>query len=211
MDYDNLINLLIDTNMPIRDIAKEFEVSEVEVRRCIKEFDLGWIRKRKSCSSRGQAAMLSIMQKLIPGEEIRTEEYIGSRLRLDVYCPKYKLAAEFHGRQHFEFVQFFHKTYEDFLDAQKRDIEKIKLCKELGIALIIFRYDDILSEDAVFDRLLNALKSTAYVDEHEDRPKKPKPPYYEQAKERQRQYRRAAYQRIKEYKKAHDDHDRPRN
>ncbi len=49
-----------------------------------------------------------------------------------------KLAFEFNGIQHDKFPNFFHKTYNKFLEQRKWDQEKIKLCEMNGIVLIIF-------------------------------------------------------------------------
>ena len=114
-DLDLLTTMLLDSPMTLRELADVFETEEKILRKFIKEHKLGWIRKNKGFASRGQAALTAIMRKLLPGEEIRSEEFIGERLRLDVYCPKFKIAAEFHGSQHFEYNGFFHKDYDDFL------------------------------------------------------------------------------------------------
>ncbi len=48
------------------------------------------------------------------------------------------LAFEFNGIQHDEFPNFFHKTFQDFLERGKYDQEKKDLCENNGIMLIIF-------------------------------------------------------------------------
>lgn len=191
-----LIDLLMNSNLSMGEIAEELATTEVQVRKAVKELGLGWIRRQRGYASRGQAALTQAMRKLLPGEEVRTEEHIGERLKLDVYCPRYKLAAEFHGRQHFEFNSFFHKDMDDFIDSQKRDERKLEICQNLGIALAIFRYNDDLSEEAVFYRLIDAIKTSSPFIES---PKKSLRgnPFYENQKKRQREYRKKMYERMK--------------
>lgn len=198
-DAELLVDMLMSTNLSLRDIAKELKTTEQLVRQFIRDNKLGWIRRNQGSLSRGQASLTAIIRKLIPGVEIRTEEHIGERLRLDVYCPKFQLAAEFHGIQHFKFTPFFHPTYEDFLESQRRDERKLELCQNLGIVLAVFRFNDNLSEDMVYVRLMEAIKSG------------PAPPpknlnkqslrgneYYEKAKQRNREYKKEMYRKLKQ-------------
>ncbi|MHA1196789.1 MAG: hypothetical protein ACTSRH_16355 [Promethearchaeota archaeon] len=48
-----------------------------------------------------------------------------------------KLAFEFNGIQHYDFPNYFHKTYNEFLEQIKRDNIKVKLCEENNIIIII--------------------------------------------------------------------------
>ena len=48
---------------------------------------------------------------------------------------------EYHGKQHYIEMPFFHKTYEDFLKQQKRDQNERDYCKENGIILIEISYE----------------------------------------------------------------------
>lgn len=51
-----------------------------------------------------------------------------------------KLAFEYNGYQHYEFPNTFHKTYQNFIEQQNRDIMKKKLCEDNDIILIIFPF-----------------------------------------------------------------------
>lgn len=198
-DDDMLTDLLIDTNLSVREIADELGREQVDVTKRIRDLGLSWIRRKKGYISRGQGALMDIMQELLPGEKIVSEEPIGKRLRLDVYCPSYKLAAEYHGRQHFQFVPHFHGTKEGFLAAQARDEEKIKICKDLGIALVVFRYCDRLTKETVFERMMDALRTTPYIEEEKESKYKGNP-FYEAAKKRNREYRKELYHKMKKAK-----------
>lgn len=197
-----LKELLFGTNLSVREIAKELCISEARVSQRIHLLKLDWIPRRNRKISRGQTALTLAMKKLIPGAEVVNEFHIGEQLRLDVYCPKFKIAAEYHGKQHYEFVAQFHKDYDDFLRGQKRDDRKAELCTEAGITLVVFRYNDALTEEAVFDRLLCAMQS-AITEEGDKIVKKPKysaknSPFYEQQKMKRRAFERELRRKIKE-------------
>lgn len=196
IDNSSIMDLLFDTNLTNKEIAEELCITEKEVVLKIKQLGLGWLRKRRGHASRGQAALAQLMRKLLPGEEIICEYQIGELLRIDVYCPKYKLAAEFHGRQHFEYVDHFHHNQEGFTRHKERDLRKETLCREKGIALVVFRYNDMLTEEAVFQRLLAALHATPTVEETPKQSIRGNP-YYEAMKSRQREYRKMAYRKMK--------------
>jgi hypothetical protein len=64
----------------------------------------------------------------------------GGRMELDGYCQDLNIAFEYNGVQHYKFVRFWHKTKERLEMRQKHDIEKINLCRENGVNLIVIRY-----------------------------------------------------------------------
>jgi hypothetical protein len=161
---------------------------------------LSWAKERHRKMSRGQAALTAIMQKLLPNEKIVNEHYLGERLKLDIYCPKYKIGAEYHGRQHFYYTSRFFESKEDFERALERDERKIELCKEQGIALIIFRYNDKLTEEAVYERMLEAIKnSSELVAKTSNNAKKSLKDneYYLESKKRYNELRRTRYKELK--------------
>ena len=58
---------------------------------------------------------------------------------VDFYLPKYNVAIECQGRQHFEKVPFSSKNNDLLFEKTiKRDIRKNEICKELGIDLIYY-------------------------------------------------------------------------
>jgi hypothetical protein len=196
-DTEFLIDLLFDTNLSISDIAKELNVDINEVNKKINSMGLNWLKTSRRKMSRGQTALTLLLKKLIPGEEIINEYHIGDKLKLDIYCPAYKLAIEFHGRQHFFYTgRFFDSKYE-FEEAQKRDVKKAQWCKDNDIVLIVFRYNDALNENSVCDRILDGIKSSP--PEQLKVPKKSvtSSEYYQSMKKRNSEYKRSLYKRIK--------------
>lgn len=198
-DEDSVIkDSLFNTNLSMKDLAAEVGLTEYKLAKRIKELGLTWVRRKDRKMSRGHAALFHILQRLAPNETVVTEYHIGERLMLDIYCPALKLAIEFHGRQHFYYVEHFHGDMKGFEESQKRDERKEQMCSEQGITLVVFRYNDNLDEDIVLERLLDAIRSSKP-------PAKPEPttsrykgnPYYEAQKQRQREWRKEQYKKMK--------------
>ena len=61
----------------------------------------------------------------------------GKNLEIDCFNKQLGLGVEFSGRQHFEFIPYFHITRENFIKQLKRDETKDRLCRENGVKLII--------------------------------------------------------------------------
>ena len=93
--------------------------------------------------SKGETACRQICQKLfgIPFTKIRPDwlrnNVTGYNLELDIYNDNLKLAVEYNGKQHYEYVPHFHRQgKEQFRNQQYRDEIKRMLCRENGIRLI---------------------------------------------------------------------------
>lgn len=147
-------------------------------------------------SSEGQRRVEEIVRTLLPQEEIKFEYHVGNRLRLDMYLPRLKLGIEYHGSQHFEFVSHFHKTKEKYLEAIQRDFEKIEACNKLGIAVVIFNYDDKLTQDFVFSKISDALDEEFEFEQELT--------WEEVMKKRAKEYRRDRYIEAKRRKQERD-------
>ena len=65
---------------------------------------------------------------------------------LDFYLPDYKIAIEYHGKQHFEPVSIFGGE-EGCEITKKRDKEKYELCKKNGINIKYITFENILIEN----------------------------------------------------------------
>jgi hypothetical protein len=209
-DRAMLTDLLFCTNLGLPEIATEMGVSHKVLCQEMKALGLNWIRRTKRKMSRGQATLTTVLQKLIPNEKIVNEYHIGEQLFLDIYCPAYNLAIEYHGRQHFDYVAYFFESYEDFVRAQKRDERKLEKCRELGITLVVFKYNDSLDEDVVYDRLLRELQQAGDLPASPPhRPSKTKKqaikrvnPYEEEMKARRREFNKNMRAKLKEERKS---------
>jgi predicted transcriptional regulator len=206
-----LVDLLFESNLSQAGIAQEMGVTQSVLSRELKELGLNWIKRKNRKMSRGASTLTAVLQKILPNERIINEYHVGEQLMVDIYCPTYKLGIEYHGRQHFDYVAYFHQSYEDFARAQRRDERKLQLCKEKGISMVVFRYDDDLSEDAVYQRILNALQQS------EDPPSTPHKvyksrykgnPFYEEMKSRKREFNKELRTKIKEERRLQKYDDR---
>lgn len=155
-----IADYLFSSKLTKNQIAKEMDITLKELNEKLRCYNLDWITNNRRKMSRGQAAIVQIIQKILPNEKIEYELYLGEKLYLDIYIPTYKVGIEYHGRQHYEWVPFFHPTEADFLLAQRRDMRKEEVCAEKGISLIVFRYNDALNEDSIFARVLEAIKNS---------------------------------------------------
>lgn len=196
-----LTDLLMDSNLSLTDIAKELCININQLNKSINRLGLSWAKEKHRKMSRGQAALTLIMKKLLPGEKIINEYHIGDKLMLDVYCPSYKLAAEYHGRQHFYYTQRFFESKYDFEQAQKRDKKKIEICKELGITLVVFRYNDMLTEQSVYDRILDAIRSSQFKPEKKLKKSLTSSEYYQNSKKKNSERRKEVYKKMKDKRK----------
>ena len=74
-----------------------------------------------------------------------------SHQSLDFFLPKYNIAIECQGIQHFEPVDFANKGYDWaeklYLENKKRDKKKNSLCKENGVKLFYINYYDNLNDE----------------------------------------------------------------
>jgi len=79
----------------------------------------------------------------LPGSRCPSKK---SALFLDFLIPNLSLGIEVHGRQHYEFVPFFHKTKAGYLTSVKRDFIKEDWCKLNNINLIVLNYAESLED-----------------------------------------------------------------
>jgi hypothetical protein len=75
----------------------------------------------------------------LPGS---TASHKRSVLYLDFFIPNLMLAIEVHGRQHYEYVPFFHKTKRGFILAQARDEDKAEWCSLNNIEILVLKYSE---------------------------------------------------------------------
>lgn len=63
-----------------------------------------------------------------------------ANLEIDAYNEEENLGMEYHGIQHYKFIQHFHKTQENFTKRLEYDKLKIELCAKNNTKLIIIPY-----------------------------------------------------------------------
>ena len=112
-----------------------------------------YIGEKEQCWE-NQKRMIQIVQQLFPDKKIeKNNRTILEGLEIDCYIPELKIGFEYNGQQHYEHVECFHKTIEEFKAQQERDIEKNKRAIEKGIKLITIKYDEPLTEEHLKERL----------------------------------------------------------
>ena len=92
--------------------------------------------------------------------------------RYDFYLPDRNIAIEYDGPQHFQQVEYFQKTRQDFLKAQERDRRKNNYALAHGIPLYRIPYwemDELCGLPQIFDE--KHLVKSMY---HNDKLPKPK-------------------------------------
>lgn len=106
------------------------------------------IRKPNATESKGERLCKEAAEKIF-GETfhrsiwpdwLRNPE-TGKGLELDLYNERLKIAIEYHGRQHYEYVPYFHRKGPHEFEAQKRrDAYKLDICDEHGVYVITVPY-----------------------------------------------------------------------
>jgi hypothetical protein len=89
-----------------------------------------------------------LLRKLFPFD-VRMEEVPlpgSGGLKADFIILSEKLMVEVHGRQHYEFVQHFHRTPEGFREAKQRDANKRKWCDINGIRYVECPYNESVEQ-----------------------------------------------------------------
>ena len=79
-----------------------------------------------------------------------------NNLELDCFNEELKLAVEYDGKQHYEYIPYFHKSHEAFMNQRYRDYMKEQMCRENGIILIRVPYT-VKNED-IEDFLLEKMR-----------------------------------------------------
>ncbi|MBD3306090.1 hypothetical protein GF339_06860 [candidate division KSB3 bacterium] len=82
-------------------------------------------------------------------------EWLGKQ-HLDIWFPRWKIAVEYHGTQHFEPVEIFGGE-QGFAAVQERDERKLRLCTENNVVLIVATERD--SHDDVIQQVKQAYSS----------------------------------------------------
>jgi len=80
----------------------------------------------------------------------------GWEMEIDGYNEELKLGFERSGRQHFEYVEFFHRVYANFESQQARDRHKARILSERGIFMLYPTYE--LKEEDYYNFIIDAIE-----------------------------------------------------
>jgi len=75
------------------------------------------------------------------------------RLPFDIYLPDKNIIIEYDGKQHFQFVKFFHKTKLSYRKAQYRDRLKEVLAKKYNLLIIRYNYKQKITKELVLEAI----------------------------------------------------------
>lgn len=115
--------------------------------------DLGLSRKPQRFKR--EELMRYYLDKLFP-VEIKQDNVFPKfleKLQYDRYYPNLKLAFEHNGLQHYQPWGSSSQEILAFEKTQKRDLRKKELSKQLGITLIVIKYDDELDVESLKQRI----------------------------------------------------------
>lgn len=102
--------------------------------------------RQQNTESRGETACRAHLQFRfgVPFVKVRPSWLVNpkssARLELDCYNDKLKLAVEYNGKQHYQYVERFHKSTLDLRNQKERDRIKRSVCRKRGIDLIEVPY-----------------------------------------------------------------------
>ena len=195
-DISKLIDLYLDGHN-VSEISKCLKADKSEIKGYIVE--LGLNKTAQYLVSKPQEHIYQICCKLFGKANVKQEYYIDTGQRVDVVIPANGIAIEYHGIQHFNFIEFFHRDKAGFEKTLKADEEKEKYCIENGWCYVLFTCYDKLSEDFVTEKIKNAMLSCSDLS---SKGRSIKNQFKEDMKERNREYRRKAYRNYKQIKKA---------
>lgn len=110
--------------------------------------------------SKGEDALEYILREEFPSYTLLSQYPIKinrKTLFIDFYIPSLKIAFEYDGPQHSQFVSHYHKTNSGLEDSLIRDRQKEKYCLENGITLIRIAFDETLSRELIREKIQNTL------------------------------------------------------
>ena len=115
-----------------------------------------YVGEKEQCWE-NEKRMIKIVQQIFPDKKIeKHNRTILDGLEIDCYLPELKLGFEYNGQQHYEHVEVFHRTKEEFEAQLARDKDKLERAKAKGIKIISIKYDELLTEENIKKRVENA-------------------------------------------------------
>ena len=72
----------------------------------------------------------------------KARRVFGTRLELDGYNSELKIAFEYNGEQHYKTGKLFNTSEEELRKSQTRDRQKLSLCRDNGVLLVVVTYKD---------------------------------------------------------------------
>jgi very-short-patch-repair endonuclease len=108
--------------------------------------------------SKAQVEIYELVRSLFPHARVIMNYPLGNRQTIDIFVKDFNIGIEVDGKQHDNFVEFFHKNLLGFNIQKLLDRKKEVLCKELGIVLVRIKYDKGVNKDTLLRRIKEAIK-----------------------------------------------------
>lgn len=113
-------------------------------------FSKNYVRKQREGKSSLHKQCLQDLLRLFPNRTIYEECTLPGSSRVgrsallyaDFFIPDIPAIIEVHGKQHYEYCPFFHKTKMAFYKAKARDRDKIEWCKMNDIKIVVLPYNE---------------------------------------------------------------------
>lgn len=109
---------------------------------------LTYIERKKDISIGESAIEMILKEKQINYIREHTFQDLKykSKLRYDFYLIDFKVLLEYDGKQHYEKIDYFHKTIKDFEESQKRDELKTLYAEQNNYKLFRIKYNEDIFE-----------------------------------------------------------------
>ena len=148
-------------------IDKEIERIKNGYNSVVVERDVSQSRGRGG-DSKGELECRRVLEKIfqrpfrkIRPDFLRNNVNGGHNLEIDCFNQELRLGLEYHGRQHYEYVEYFHRNKEDFLNQKYRDEMKRQRCRDHGINLIEVPHKVKIHE--IESYIINELRKMNYL------------------------------------------------
>lgn len=109
---------------------------------------------KKCASSKGESIIAETLEsRNIKYETQKTFDGCKDKykLRFDFYLPEHNIIIEFHGEQHYKYVERFHRSQTGYIAHRNRDIIKSKWAEENNIWLLTIPYNEIDILEEIID------------------------------------------------------------
>ena len=108
--------------------------------------------KKSQLKKVNETILYKFIKDIYPDTVLQYRNKFLKNQSLDIYIPSKKIAVEYNGEQHYKSIEYFGGV-EKFIKQKELDKQKQKICSENGIKLIIWKYDEPLTEDEVIKRI----------------------------------------------------------
>lgn len=123
-----------------------------EVNKSFQKYKIDWERK----VSKPQKRIKDIIKPYWFGSDCYEELYIpSSKLRVDLFNSSNKTVIEVSPLQHQQYNAFLHGSRLKYLEAQKRDLQKIDWCEFNNFIYIEINEEDLkMTDEEILDKIL---------------------------------------------------------